>query len=97
MMAAALARLRSHCTHTDIVVRRLRADARMFEELAGMAQHHAEEATRAAMGPAGPPTPEYTRRQTWEDRPRLLERSAALGEIASALRSTIAAAKRGAS
>lgn len=96
-VATALSRLAPDGSHMDIAVRQLRAVARMLEELASMARYHANAATNDAMGPDGPPTPEYTRRQTWEDRPRLLERAAALGEIASALRSTIAAAKRGAS
>lgn len=93
-IGAGLARLVGHEMHADIVKRKLRDAARGFEALAEMSRNNAEAATFAALGPDGPPTPEFTRRQTWNDRPRLIERSNALGEIASAIRCELAALDR---
>lgn len=94
-LGEALSRLRGHETHVEIVTKRLRDHARFFEELANMSHGNALAATWAAMGADGPPTPEHTRRQTWADRPRLLERAAALGEVASAIRCELTMLKRG--
>jgi hypothetical protein len=92
-IGTAVARLRTHATHAEIARTKLREVARCFEDLAMMSRHNADAATRAAMGRDGPPTPEYTRRATWADRPRLLERAAAMDEIASAIRCELVAGK----
>lgn len=84
-----VARLRDHRAHCEIVKRKLRDVARCFEELAEMSRDNAEAATRAALDHVGP-TPEFSRRETWTDRQRLLERSAAMGEVASAIRCELA-------
>jgi hypothetical protein len=81
-----LVRLRAHRTYDEIVRRKLRELARFLEELEVMALDHAIGATDGALGSDGPPTPEFTRAETWKDRVVLLERSAALGAVASAHR-----------
>ncbi len=93
-LGTAAARLRDHATHAEIVKKKLRDVARCFENLAEMSRGNAQAATWAAMRPGGPPTPEYARRETWADRSRLLERSAALGEMASAIRCELAVLRR---
>ena len=85
-LTAAMARLRAHPVHYQIATEKLREVARLLEGLAENAAGNAESATAAALGPEGPPTPEFNRRQTWPDRARLLDRSAAMGEAASAIR-----------
>lgn len=89
-LGTALERLRGHATHVELVKTNLREAARLCEELADMSRHNAEAATRAATGPEPAPMWEGTRREALADRARLLERSAVLGEIASALRCELA-------
>jgi len=94
VIAAAIARLATHRVHRDLVVKALRKQARDFEELAALSAWNAEAATHAALVD-GPPAPDSARRECWEDRLRLSERSAALGELASGIRCAIAAVTRG--
>jgi hypothetical protein len=93
-IATAMARLRGHRVQFDIAKRKLRDMARCLEKLSEMSRHNADSATRAAMGSEGPPTPEYSRLETWADRPLLLERSAAIGELGSAIRCELASVRR---
>lgn len=95
MIRAGLLRLDGHRIHAKLAKKELRKVARNFEELSNMSRLNAESATWAALGPHGGPL-RATRREAWLDSRRLLERSAALGEIASAIRCELAAAKRGA-
>lgn len=93
-IGSAAERLRDHDVLVEIVKTKLRDMARSFEGLSEMARGHADSATRAAMGLEGPPTPEFSRRETWADRPRLLERAAALGELAGAIRCELSILRR---